>query len=150
MERFNNLYDDAGRVQNPKIAHEMAKIEDPYHKKRLGIFPASKKSIMEGETTGENKGMEIVKMLEEARGLELSFNDQQNLWRITGEVKGHKLDVFHSFGFVPSFGTIDGRPLSNSDASKLANRYDHILRGAYSIDRGEKEIVDQAVKDIFE
>ncbi|HEY4495147.1 MAG TPA: hypothetical protein VJC01_01710 [Candidatus Paceibacterota bacterium] len=53
---------DGGRIKDPKIAHEMADIMDPYYKKTLGLFPASKKKMAEGERIAEQyrqKGVKI-------------------------------------------------------------------------------------------
>ncbi|NQU99904.1 MAG: hypothetical protein HQ538_04150 [Parcubacteria group bacterium] len=65
-----NLYDNGGRVggdvktnkYDPKIgiAQEMAKTEDPYHKRRLGgLMRASEESIREGEQAAAKKGREL-------------------------------------------------------------------------------------------
>ena len=48
-----NLY---SQVRDPKKAMEMAKAEDPYHKKRFGVFPAPIKEIRKGESIAELTG----------------------------------------------------------------------------------------------
>lgn len=55
------IYDEAGRVKDPDVAHKMAEVEDKYHKKTLGI-PATKWDIRRGEQKAEEvveKGEEI-------------------------------------------------------------------------------------------
>lgn len=56
------VYDEQGRVKDPEIAREMAKVEDPYHKKILGVIPTTQKRIEKGEKDAEGLLDEILKM----------------------------------------------------------------------------------------
>lgn len=53
--------DDAQLVENPDTARKMARVEDEYHKKTLGIFPASEKKIAKGvEAAQEYAGPDLI------------------------------------------------------------------------------------------
>jgi len=60
MPKFE-LYDVRGRVKDKDIAHEMAKVEDPYHNKRLGgLLKPSAAQMRKGERAAEAKGKELI------------------------------------------------------------------------------------------
>ncbi len=48
-------YDESGHVKDVDVAHEMAKAEDPFHKKTLGIFSPSQEKIRKGEQEAEER-----------------------------------------------------------------------------------------------
>jgi len=55
------LYNEAGQVEDPDIAHEMAKTEDPYHKKSFfGLIKPGQKKLKEGEAAAEKVGETLV------------------------------------------------------------------------------------------
>ena len=59
------IYDDEGRVKDPKVARKMAEAEAPYHEKTLGIFSPSKWKIRKGEAAAEEaleKGERIINL----------------------------------------------------------------------------------------
>ena len=78
------IYDDEGRVKDPKVARKMAEAEAPYHEKTLGIFSPSKWKIRKGEAAAEEaleKGERIVNLedLPPALGQELQeFRNKYN------------------------------------------------------------------------
>lgn len=60
-EEMFQLYDEQGKVDDPDIAREMAIVEAPYHKKRLGgLLKPSETKITEGEQKAHEKGQEKV------------------------------------------------------------------------------------------
>ena len=47
------IYDDEGRIADPKIAREAADIENKFHKKEFGMFRPSKSEIKKGANKAE-------------------------------------------------------------------------------------------------
>ncbi|MFA5133398.1 MAG: hypothetical protein WC459_01140 [Patescibacteria group bacterium] len=55
------LFDIRGRVKDAEVAREMANIEDPYHKKRLGgLIKPGEKKIKQGEDAALKKGKDLI------------------------------------------------------------------------------------------
>jgi hypothetical protein len=63
-----SMYNKDGQVNSPEIAHDMANVEDKYHKKRkfgLVNFKAKKETIKKGERRAEEEGEYIFERKEE-------------------------------------------------------------------------------------
>jgi hypothetical protein len=86
--------EDIGRVSDPKLAQEMAEIENYYHKKTLGVFPPSEGKIAKGRQAAEQyrlHGVEIAESELPPKVLEVikEYKDEQKeackggKWRIT-------------------------------------------------------------------
>ncbi|MFA6383189.1 MAG: hypothetical protein WCX17_02080 [Parcubacteria group bacterium] len=162
VEEFK-LYDDQGKVEDPEVARKMAKAEDSYHEKTLGIFPASRKKIAEGEKFSEFIGECVVDGLnEEQERNECIKSFEFSAKGATLQVNGHLLELFceprwdpeHDFGeenpaqitnlFAIYGGMIDGVELSNSDLEKVKDRFEGYVTEKYL--HGGKEVKIQIRK----
>lgn len=62
IQKVGDITDDEtlnkGRVSNLEVARKMAKIENPYHEKTLGIIPPSERKIKKGEQLAEEERLD--------------------------------------------------------------------------------------------
>lgn len=117
-----------GRIKDPETAHQMAKAENKYHKKTLGVIPPSKKKLEKGEKAAED--------VLHKEGVEMSFDDlpesvQQRVNKFAEEHSSARdLGMFHMGDVKKVFdrsgritykisGTID----SHSDGKFIGSRY---------------------------
>ncbi len=55
---MSEIYNHLGQVEDPDIAREMAKVEDPYHKRRFfGLLGPKKETIRKGEHEAAKQGV---------------------------------------------------------------------------------------------
>ncbi len=166
MKEFK-LYNEQGQVEDPEVARKMANAEDPYHEKMLGIFPASKKKIAEGEKFSEFIGDCVVAGLnEEQERNECIKSFEFSAKGVLLQVNGHSLELFcepkwdaeKDFGeenpaqkvnsFAVYGGTIDGIELSSSDLEKMNDRFERYVTEKYL--NGGIEVKIQIMKQIQE
>lgn len=114
------LYNERGQVEDPEVAKEMAETENPYHKKILGIFSASKKKVAEGEKKGEDAGKSIVdlknndlqKKEKEKETQELQEQARREMEKINRETPGENLRAMLFENIIYGIGYFtDGKKL---------------------------------------
>lgn len=119
VERIK-LYNERGQVEDLEIAKEMAEAENPYHKKILGIFSASKKKIAEGEKKGEDVGESIVdsknndlqKKEKEKEIQEMQEQARRGLEKMNREIPGENLRAMLFENIIYGIGYFtDGKKL---------------------------------------
>jgi len=143
-----NFRNEEGRINDPEIAEEMAKTEDSFHKKTLGVFPASKKKILEGEKAAEKLGIELFLKKEEERlrekieNISITRTGASGGDQITMIIDGHQLEIDgHLFTSSRSGNLIS----MNISSSKLDGKEISLM--------GAKQVFDlyfKFIKDVFE
>jgi len=150
-EKFK-LYNEQGQVENPDVARRMANVENSSHEKTLGIFPASKKKIVEGERFGEAVGKDYVEHLNKAQEVSESVKSLEFFEKgVRLEVNGHSLEILGEMrpfrtmtrknltSFAETSGTIDGMELSKADLKKIMERLGGHIASKFSESSDEAE-----------
>lgn len=135
-EKFR-LYNEQGKIDNPDVAHKMANLENPVHKKRWGIFPVSKKKIEGRREFQDSIGQDEVDKLNKEQNILESINSIEFSEKsIKMEVNGHLIEIFgeisltpvgEKFLFIETSGTIDEIELAKVNLKEIKEKFNNAI-----------------------